>query len=237
MPNSFFEFKQFTVKQEKCAMKVGTDGVLLGAWASIKGISSALDVGTGTGLIALMIAQRSKATVKAIEIDKKAVKESQNNIINSPWPDRINSEHISLQQFVNNSSQQFDLIVSNPPYFINSLKSNSTSRNIARHNQSLNYEDLITSAEKLLSRNGFFSVIIPIKHNEFFCSKIRRKNFFLVRQTKVKPTTEKPPVRILLEFSKTKMPFSESILPIESGKRHEYTREYKNLTKDFYLAF
>jgi tRNA1Val (adenine37-N6)-methyltransferase len=237
MPNSYFKFKQFTIKQEKSAMKVGTDGVLLGAWATAEGVSSALDIGTGTGLIALMIAQRSKARIKAIEIDKTATTESQENIVNSPWCERIHSEQISLQKFIHNNTQQFDLIVCNPPYFINSLQSKNTLRNIARHNQTLDYEDLISGVEKLLARNGCFSVIIPVEHNDFFYEKAKVHDLFLIRRTIVKPAPEKSPHRVLLEFSKIKMPLTESSLTIESGKRHEYTSEYKNLTKTFYLAF
>ena len=151
MSNSYFQFKQFTVWHDKCAMKVGADGVTLGAWADVSDVKSVLDIGCGSGLIALMIAQRSEAGITAIDIDGQSIEQTKENTGNSPWSERIKTVHASLQQFAANSDVLFDLIVCNPPYFNNSLKSPSESRTMARHTDTLSYTDLITNAGKASS--------------------------------------------------------------------------------------
>ncbi len=159
--NNWFEFKQFRIEQQKAAMKVGTDGVLLGAWTPIVDAQRILDVGTGTGLIALMLAQRSNARIDAVEIDKLASEEAEFNFAQSPWNDRLNVFNTNFQVFVNLPFVPYDLIVSNPPFFINSLKTKCAALSVARHDEMLSFDQLITGAKRLLSNTGRFCVIIP----------------------------------------------------------------------------
>lgn len=236
MPNDYFKFKQFVIHQEKCAMKVGTDGVLLGAWTDCTNAHNVLDIGTGTGLIALMIAQGSNAKIDAVEIDDEACKQAKENVINSPWKDQVQIINKSFQEFesINN---KYDLIVSNPPYFQNSLYASNEKRTDARHNSNLELDDLISGALKLLSEKGKLSIILPYLEGTMFILKAAENGLYCVRQTKVLPKPDKEPKRLLLEFMKEKMPLVEQELIIELNKRHEYSDAYKNLTKDFYLAF
>lgn len=237
MPNNYFKFKQFTVYQDKCAMKVGTDGVLLGAWVDCEKAKNILDIGTGTGLIALMLAQRSNAIIDAIEIDQKACEQAIENVDKSPWKSRINVINKSLQEFSKQEDYAFDVIVTNPPYFQNSLFAPDESRTNARHNSSMEYEDIIKVANKFLSEDGSLNLILPYLEGNMFILKAAENNLFCVRQTKVLPNPGKQPKRLLLEFKKIKMPLVEQEIIIELSKRHEYSEAYKNLTKDFYLAF
>lgn len=237
MPNNYFKFKQFTVYQDKCAMKVGTDGVLLGAWNDCVKAKTVLDVGTGTGLIALMIAQRSNAEIDAVEIDKLACEQASENIKKSPWKTRVNIIHSSIQEYIKGVEKKYDLIVSNPPYFQNSLYAPDESRTNARHNSNLEYEDLINMALRLLNENGTLSLILPYIEGTMFIIKAAEKGLFCIRQTNVLPNPGKKPKRLMLEFKKIKKPLVEQELIIELNKRHEYSEAYKNLTKDFYLAF
>jgi len=237
MPNNYFKFKKFTINQDKCAMKVGTDGVLLGAWVNCENANSVFDIGTGTGLIALMIAQRSKARIDAIEIDKVASEQAQENVMNSPWAEKINIEHKSLQDFLIHCDIKYDLIISNPPYFQNSLYAPDEKRTNARHNSNLEFEDIICGALKLLNDDGVLSVILPYLEGAMFILKAVESGLYCVRQTNVLSNPGKEPKRLLLEFMKIKKPLVEQEIIIELNKRHVYSDAYKNLTKDFYLAF
>ena len=217
-------------------MKVGTDGVLLGAWADVAGVKNILDIGTGTGLIALMLAQRSNAIICGIEIDESAAMQSVENVNNSPWPERVNIEAVSLQDFVKKSApNRFDLIVSNPPYFNNSMKNPNTLRSLARHTDSLNHSDLIDAAYYLLSDIGRLSVILPVSEGTAFIHQAEIAGLFCLRKTGVIPRPHAPEKRLLLEFSRTKRICEQNTLLIETGKRHEYSDEFKKLTEDFYL--
>lgn len=237
MPNNYFKFKQFTVYQDKCAMKVGTDGVLLGAWADCSGAKTALDIGVGTGLISLMLAQRTEMNVTAIEINKEASEQAKENVARSKWSNRISIEHISIQDYLKNANQKFDLIVSNPPYFQNSLLASTKERSVARHNSEMQFDDLLEAADVLLSESGRMSVILPYLEGVMFILQAVEKGLYCIRQTKVLPNPGKEPKRLLLEFQKNKKALVEQDLIIELNKRHEYSEAYKNLTKDFYLAF
>lgn len=237
MPNDYFKFKQFTIHQDKCAMKVGTDGVLLGAWADCVNAQSVLDIGTGTGLIALMLVQRSKAKIDAVEIDEAASIQAKENVDKSLWSDRIEIFNKSFQDFSNTTEKKYDLIVSNPPYFQNSLYAPDEKRTDARHNSNLKLDDLVFGAFKLLSEKGRLSIILPYVEGTMFILKAAEKGLYCVRQTNVLPKPAREPKRLLLEFRKEKMPLVEQELIIELNKRHEYSEAYKNLTKDFYLAF
>ena len=234
MPNNYFKFKQFIIQQESCAMKVGTDGVLLGAWASVDNPNKILDIGTGTGLISLMLAQRFNANITAIDIDKDSHLQSAENFTNSKWTDILSSENISLQEFAQGCDTKFDLIVSNPPFFVNSLKSNDEKRTKARHTDTLPFSDLVSNVNYLLSTNGVFCVIIPTESDEKFCNIAIQNNLFCSRKTVVRPTSEKKAKRVMLEFSRIKQEtiFNELIIEIS---RHIYTKDYIYLTKEFYL--
>jgi len=234
--NKPFEFKRFTIEQDKCAMKIGTDGVLLGAWTSVEeNPDSVLDIGSGTGLLSLMIAQRSGAqTIDAIELDEKAHEQCVENFEASDWSDRLFCYHASFREFVDEVKEKYDLIVCNPPFFSEDVSSGNFSRDTARQNASLPFEELLEGVSKLLSANGSFSVIIPFKEEADFLNLAARKNLFTKKITRVKGNPSSEIKRSLLEFSFQKKEVLEKELFIEQA-RHQYTDEYISLTKDFYL--
>ena len=232
MPNPYFSFKQFTVYHDRCAMKVGTDGVLLGAWTEVSDARDILDVGTGTGLISLMLAQRSEAHIMAVDIDEDAVKQAEENVKNSPWPDRIEVEHHDICHF--DSDIRYDVIVSNPPYFVNSLKCPDGQRNMARHTVGLNFESLINSCGRLLSSSGRFSVIIPTDGMDEFMKIASEEGLYLSRRTWIQTKPDATPKRVLMEFKKQPATCVEGCLVVELS-RHIYSEEYIALTKEFYL--
>jgi tRNA1Val (adenine37-N6)-methyltransferase len=237
MANDYFKFKQFIVYQDQCAMKVGTDGVLLGAWANVESADRILDIGTGTGLIALMMAQRSNAAIDAVEIDSNACEQAQENVNQSLWSNRIKIIHQSFQDFATKTKTKYDLIVSNPPYFQNSLTPPRENRTKARHNTDLQLADILIGALNCLSESGTLSLILPYIEGSLFIVKAAEQGLFCVRKTNVLPKPGRKPKRLLLEFKKIKKPFIEQQLVVELNKRHEYSDDYKNLTKDFYLKF
>jgi tRNA1Val (adenine37-N6)-methyltransferase len=237
MANSYFKFKQFTIDQEISAMKVGTDGVLLGAWADCNQAKTILDIGTGTGLIALMLAQRSNALIDAVEINTPAAKEARSNFNNSKWYKRLNIFNDTFQHFALTQTAQYDLIVSNPPYFTQSKKAQNAERTLARHNDELSIVDLLTGANNLLSQQGLLCFIIPADNYEEYLSQALLNKLFCSKKLWIKPTPEIQEKRVLLEFSHLKSECEEQTLIIEQYGRHKYSEEYKHLTKDFYLAF
>lgn len=232
MANSFFRFKQFTVHQDKCAMKVGTDGVLLGAWAPVENITSILDVGTGTGLISLMLSQRSIATITAIDIDEGAVCQARENFEQSPWKERLNVLHTDFNTF--QPSGLFDLIVSNPPYFVNSLKSPDAQRSIARHDNTLTYNNLFRGVSQFLAPEGIFAVIVPADVLNTIVSIAAPYNLYPYKHTDVITSPGKPPKRTLICFTASVYDCRPDELLIEL-ERHKYSNEYIALTRDFYL--
>lgn len=237
MANSYFKFKQFTINQEHAAMKVGTDGVLLGAWAPIGNAQRVLDIGCGTGLISLMAAQRSKANIIGIDVDELAIKDAQRNVNESPWKERVQIIPNSLQEYCLTSNQKFDAIVSNPPFFRNSLKSDDTSRNHARHTDSLSFEDLFEGVQHLLSDEGRFSLIIPSQESKLCLNLAKTLHLYAQRQLLIKPTPRQEAKRTLICFGYTEQKIIEEEIVIEDKGRHQYSDAYKNLTKDFYLKF
>jgi tRNA1Val (adenine37-N6)-methyltransferase len=236
MSNTFFHFKQFSIHQDRCAMKVGTDGVLLGAWVRLDGVKRILDIGTGTGLIALMLAQRSMAMIDAIEIDTDAAAQASENFQKSAWKDRISVHNTSLQSYIH-EDRIYDLIVTNPPYFANSLPAPDPSRNMARHNFQLSTNDLLEKALQLLTPVGRLGIILPFDGFGAFTDEASEKMLFPVRMTLVKPSSEKPVKRVMAEFSFNKEIPVTSDLILEKGGRHDYSEAYINLTRDFYLHF
>lgn len=230
-----FRFKQFEVHQQRSAMKVGTDGVLIGAWASVgEGTHRILDIGTGTGLIALMLAQRSaEAQVVGVEIDAESVEQARENVACSPWNDRITIVGSSVQEF--DADQKFDLIVSNPPYFVDSQKCPDEGRTTARHTDTLSFAELMQSASRLLSPDGRFAVIIPA---EAAMSVIAAGALHLVRRCDVRTKPSGQPKRVMLEFSpRFEGAALRETLTIGDGTAGGYSPEYKALTRDFYLKF
>lgn len=245
MSNKSFKFKQFEVYHDKTAMKVGTDGVLLGAWVDLTDSVSVLDVGTGTGLIALMVAQRSRdAQVLAIEIDADAASQAMENVKNSSFADQIQIEETSFQSFVANTDETFDVIVSNPPFFIDALHSDDVARTTARHNRTLSIYDLLEHCGKLLNEKGRLAMIYPTDDMEFLLRVINESGWHLLRRTDVYTTVNSlHPKRVLLEIcraterdrAKAKAgQCVENRLYIEES-RHQYTDEYVELTRNFYL--
>jgi tRNA1Val (adenine37-N6)-methyltransferase len=238
MPNQTFAFKQFTIRQDKCAMKVGTDAVLLGSWVDPKNAKHILDIGTGTGVIAIMLAQKSKAPIDALDVDENACAQAFENVENSPWKDRIQVIHNSIQQYSEEAPQKYDLIVSNPPFFEHSTKSPQEKRTLARHTDMLAYEELLESVMKLLDKKGKFCIILPFKEGEHFRDIADQHKFYLTKMMRVRSRADKSTdKRLMMQFEWERKSFSECSLVIEKGERHEYTDEYKALTKDYYLAF
>ena len=233
--NNYFQFKEFRIVQEKSAMKVNTDGVLLGAWINIDGAKTVLDVGAGTGLISLMIAQRSEAEITGVEIEKNAAEEAFQNVRNSKWSDRIIIQNSPFQDFVAISKSKFDIIVSNPPFFSNGIKNSNPHRAIARHNQSLPFGEIIAGAKKLLSENGKLALILPWDQAQEFIDKSIRENLYLTRSTEVKPFPDKEPNRCLMEFRREKKVILKTQMSIYDESRFEYTDEFKRMAGDFYL--
>lgn len=235
MPNPYFQFKQFTVYQDNCAMKVGTDGVLLGAWANVGEAQRILDIGTGTGLLSLMVAQRSKAQILGIEIDEAAAQQAMENVERSDWRERIQIKNLSLQDFVLQTNERFDFILSNPPYFNESLKAASSERTIARHTDTLSYEVLLKSVAALLTDEGRFAVVLPYSEKERFLLLAASQSLFAHQIVDIYPTPQSTPKRFLAEFSKQKTECELSKLVIESAGRHQYSEEYVELTREYYL--
>ena len=234
MSNSFFQFKQFTIQQDQCAMKVGTDGVLLGAWVDLTNKKKCLDVGTGTGLIALMMAQRTaEAHITAVEVDEEAVVQARRNVLNSPWKDRVEMVHCNFLSFQPN--QKFDSIVSNPPYFTNNLISPDKQRTLARHNNHMTYAELINKVVTLLSNQGSFSVILPFSQKDYFIALCQESGLNVKRLVNIQTRIGVPFKRILLEFVFSKIEVVEEKELLVEIERHSYSPEYTNLTKDFYL--
>ena len=232
MPNPFFRFKQFTVYHDRCAMKVGTDGVLLGAWANVAQAHHILDIGTGTGLIALMLAQRSDALITAIDIDEGAIEQATDNAENSPWASRIRILQQDLCQY--DTEQRFDAIVSNPPYFPNSLKCPDSQRSTARHTDTLDANKLLQKASELLHPEGHFSLVIPADQVSQIQQLGEESGLYLVRHTAVITRPGLPPKRALLEFRKANIACQTDELVIELD-RHVYSEDYIALTREFYL--
>ena len=231
-----FKFKQFTIQQDQCAMKIGTDGVLLGAWVSLENNpESILDIGAGTGILSLQLAQRSLAeTIEAIEIDEAAFEQCVGNFEASPWGDRLFCFHASAQEFATEMEEEYDLIISNPPFYSDDYKSDDTVRNTARFTDSLPFRDLAIVAFQFLSENGIFALILPRKEEENFILIASEMGLFPKRICRVRGTATSEVKRSLLEFSfqKTETIYEELTIEIS---RHNYTKEYQGLVKDFYL--
>ena len=235
MSNSSFRFKQFTVYQDRCAMKVGTDGTLLGAWARVG--KRILDIGTGTGLIAMMMAQRCpESCVTAVEIDEAAYGQAKLNLQNSPFAKRVDIVNVSIQEFsAKFAGEKYDSIVCNPPFFVNSLGCPDAQRHIARHTSSLPFGELFKAVGSLITCDGFFAVVIPADIQLQFDAEARLSGFSCVRKCLVRTVERKTPKRVLLEYSllgTVGFQTEEHCLTDASGKRSDW---YENMTSEFYI--
>jgi tRNA1Val (adenine37-N6)-methyltransferase len=232
--NTHFHFKQFSVRHDRCSMKVGTDAVLLGAWVDVRDIKSVLEVGAGSGIISLMIAQRTSPVVKidAVEIERGAAEQAVENILQSPWPSRIVVHPVAIQDFF--PPEQYDMIICNPPFFNNSLKPPDKGRLQVRHTTSLTFEDLVSAAVRLLKSSGKLSVILPEQEGILFSEIALSSQLYNTRKHSFRTRSEKPIERWLLEFSKHKSDLEDGKILLYKGGL-EWSELYKNLTKDFYL--
>jgi len=233
--NSWFQFKQFRIDQDKTAMKVGTDGVLLGASVDVSNAVSALDIGTGTGLVALMMVQRNNNLhADAIDIDANACEQARGNFSASPWPGRLKVFHSSLQEFFLHE-KTYDLIVCNPPFFINSKRPSHAGRRIARHSDMLPLSDLFQYSSRMLTHNGKMTVVFPYSDKNMLLTEAAGYGLYPSHILYVRHNRESEFVRIVVTFVTEVSGITERELDIETGKRHEYTEEFKKMVRDFYL--
>jgi tRNA1Val (adenine37-N6)-methyltransferase len=231
-----FRFKQFSVEDGNSTMRVGTDAVLLGCWAQPGPARSILEIGTGCGVIALMMAQRTDGRIDAIDVDAESIEQARKNFLDSPWTDNLNAVCTSLQDFVKASGRKYDLIVANPPFFIGSLKPPDERRTTARHTTSLSPEELLEGVRHLLSDDGDFFVILPSTEGMKFIAAAEPEGLFLQRQISVRPKLGKPVNRLLCMFSSKscKKPVSEElIIRKEDGP---FTNEYITFTNEYYFS-
>lgn len=236
MSQNDFRFKQFVVRQDRCAMKVGTDGVLLGSWVNAGESGRILDIGTGTGLIALMMAQKSDAVIDAIDIDEEATGQAAENFYLSPWSSRLNAIRQSVQEFSSHTPNRYDLIVSNPPYFMGAHLSPSEARNIARHmDDALSIEELTDCVTRLLNPEGRFCVILPYMEGMKFLEYAELHGLYACHLTKVKTKIDKQEKRLMMEFESVRKELVKDELVIQEEDM-SYSQEYIELTREFYMG-
>ncbi|MBR4594056.1 MAG: methyltransferase [Bacteroidaceae bacterium] len=234
MSNQYFDFKQFRIEQDKCSMKVGTDGVLLGSWFALEPGMSVLDIGTGTGLVALMAAQRGAGRVTAVEIDPDAAAQATQNVKKSPWVGLINVVNADIADYT--PQYKFDRIVCNPPYFRDSLRCPDAGRNTARHNDSLNFETLARCSAGMLSPDGLLCLVLPFDSVDLFVKCAAGQGLDLCRRTDVVTAPGKTPKRSLVSFSKLCTPFEGNVLSICDSNGNE-SPEYVEFVRNFYLKY
>lgn len=237
MSNDYFRFKQFSIRQEGASFRVTTDSVLLGAWARTEDAGSILDIGTGTGLLALMAAQRSAAHIVAIEPDSNSFIQAGLNFAASPWKERMTLLNVTVQDFYPESGTGFDAIIVNPPYFVDSLPNPDETKARTRHTVTLSQTDLLEAAVRLLNPGGSLHLVLPVVEAARFMTLTGVSGFFCTRRLYVRPTPAQPPSRVLMSLMREDAPCTEDEIVIEKGGRHIYSDEYVSLTKDFYLKF
>lgn len=237
MPNDYFQFKQFTIWQNACAMKVTTDACLFGAWAAQKFAAlkpnSILDIGTGTGLLCLMIAQQNNAIIHTVEIDANAAKQAQENIQQTQWQSKIYVHHLNIEAFY--FEEKFDCIISNPPFFQNDLKSKNAARNTALHSEQLSLESLYTNIQRLLNPNGYYAVLLPTHRVASFI-QIAQEDY-LMEEVKVHQTVKHNAFRSLLLFSKCNIQPTKTETIFIKDDNNNYTASFVELLKPYYLNF
>lgn len=234
MANDYFHFKQFTLNQGRCAFKVGTDGVILGAHAEVRDVNSILDVGSGTGLLAIMLAQRSNAVIYAIEPDNESFLQMSENVAACKWSNRINVINTRLQDY--QPGIRFDLIVSNPPYFTGSLRNPDARKSGTRHDDTLTQKDLLEYASHLLTETGKFQVIMPAPEGTRLITEAERHGLFCEEILKIRTLPSSVVRRMVITFVRSRGAFIEKSLIIGDGRKNTFTEEYKSLTGEFYLS-
>ena len=236
MPNNYFKFKQFTIQQEDCAMKVCTDACLFGAYVAdqvkVKAAATILDIGTGTGLLSLMLTQKVPASIDAVEIDAAAFKQAQDNFEKSPWKERLTVFNKNILQF--EPGKKYDCIISNPPFFENDLKSSDNNKNNAKHDTSLTLEQLLTVAKKHLNDDGIFAVLLPYHRVDYFIEAANAYEFHLIKKVLIKQTDKHDYFRGILIFSKQSTLLSEETITIKNSA-DKYAVRFAELLKDYYL--
>jgi tRNA1Val (adenine37-N6)-methyltransferase len=230
-----FHLKPFSLQHHRSTMKVGTDAMILGVWANVEKVSYALDIGTGCGIISLLIASRSNAKITAIDIDNESINEANENFQNSPYSDRLQAVLADLNNFSINSNTKFDLIVSNPPFFVNDLRSMDEKRKMARHSDNLSYSQLCEGVNHLISSNGKFCIVLPYEESRQFVEIAKKNALFQSKQFVIFPREGMLPNRINFEFSKNQ---GEKIITEKFTIRNlndTFTSQYIDLLKDYYL--
>ena len=237
MPSDYFQFKQFIVHHAYSTMKVGTDAVLLGALAELPLKGKILEVGTGTGVISLMLAQRSPLEITAIDIHQASVWEARANFMESPWSNRLKALMISYQLYAAQGNPvRYDLIISNPPFFENDLKSNDEKRNLARHNDHLSYRDFLLASRYFINEQGKLALILPVTEAESFIREAEHWQFYLERKIEIKPKPEKEANRVLLSFGNQIPEHIQTATLFIRNNDNSYSEAYKKLTEDFYVS-
>lgn len=236
LPRNGFTFKRFFVAHDRCAMKVGTDGILLGAWAPIAGVKHVLDIGAGSGLLALMLAQRTgdDVHVEAVELDEEAAAQARENALASPWASRIEVWQADIHQWQPSQTRRYELIISNPPFFAEGVPCATSQREQARYTTTLDHASLLTCAAEHITEEGFFCVVLPVDIGNAFIERARAMGWHLRLRTDVAETELRPPHRVLLAFSPTAGECLSDRLAIR-GPEQQYSEGFTALTEDFYL--
>jgi len=236
MPKPSFRFKQFTVQQDRCALKVGTDGVLFGAWVNYEGASRILDIGTGTGLLVLIAAQRNtSATIDGVEIDDASAEQAAENAASSPWAGRVRIHRMDVRRM--QADLPFDLIICNPPYYAGYSKSPDERIGLAKHSGELLFPALLSAVDRLLDTEGRLAVIIPVNREVEFLKEAERIGLLPIRRCMVRYVAQRPAKRVLLELGRSDGSLREEELTIEATGPFDYTPEYRALIRDLMLGF
>jgi tRNA1Val (adenine37-N6)-methyltransferase len=236
MPNDYFKFKQFTIHQERCALKVGTDGVLLGAWTKYEGAKRILDIGTGTGLLALVAAQRnSSAMIDAVEIDDASAEQASENVAASPWADRVRVHRMDVRRM--RASEPYDLIICNPPFYAGEMDSPDERKGLAKHSGELTFEELVDAIDRLLTDDGRTSLIIPKNRENELLSAAGAKGLSASRKTSVRYLAHRPLKRALIELRRGGQQVEEDELIVEMKAGGDFSPRYRELMADLLLKF
>ncbi|RNI29562.1 methyltransferase domain-containing protein [Rufibacter immobilis] len=237
MANSYFRFKQFLIKQDQCAMKVCTDSCVLGAYAHVASARRILDIGAGTGLLSLMVAQRAEeAQIEAVEIDPAAAAQAQENIAQSPWADRVKLFPVSLQEFAATQPTPYDVIISNPPFFQASLKSTDTIKNQAKHTETLAFSEIISFAHQFLAPEGKLHILLPPHEAKVFEAEAQAHGFHSQHILWLEATPGGKLLRAIHTYAQQATPLTQKTLPVRE-KDNSYTLSFRNLLQDYYLIF